>query len=55
MRFQAERPIKLLAVTVNPALPGGSGLDADELLAAMGKALAPLPVIDVVHEKRYEG
>ena len=50
--FQAVRPISLLAVTVNPTLPGGVGVDADELLTAMGKALAPLPVIDVVREKR---
>lgn len=53
IRFQAERPIRLLAVTVNPVLPGCAGLDPEVLLAAMGKALAPLPVIDVVREKRF--
>ncbi len=55
VRFAAARPIRLLAVTVNPVLPGGGGLDPDELLAAMGQALAPLPVLDVVRERRYEG
>lgn len=52
VRFQAERAIRLLAVTVNPVLPGSRGLDPDELLTAMGKALDPLPVIDVVRERR---
>lgn len=53
VRFQAERAIRLLGVTVNPVMPGGDGVDPEELLAAMGKALSPLPVIDVVREVRY--
>ena len=53
VRFQAERAIRLLGVTVNPVVPGGDGLDPEELIASMGKALFPLPVIDVVREVRY--
>lgn len=51
--FEAERVIRLLGVTVNPVVPGGDGLDPEELIAAMGKALFPLPVVDVVREARY--
>lgn len=51
--FAAVKPIVLLGVSVNPTFPGGAGLDPDELLTAMGKALAPLPVIDIFREKLY--
>ncbi|HMM19508.1 MAG TPA: hypothetical protein PKA10_02140 [Selenomonadales bacterium] len=53
VRIFAARPINLLGVTVNPSFPGGEGLDPDELLAAMGRTLYPVPVIDIVREKRY--
>lgn len=53
VRFEAERAIRLLGVTVNPVVPGGDGLDPGELTAAMGEALFPLPVIDVVREVKY--
>ncbi|WP_227765424.1 hypothetical protein [Zhaonella formicivorans] len=52
--FQVEQPINLLGVTVNPVLPGGKSLDPDELLAGMGKALYPLPVVDIMREVQYE-
>ena len=52
IQFQAIQPICLLGVTINPTYPGGKGLDPDILLQGMGKALAPLPVLDVVREVR---
>lgn len=51
--FSAEKAIRLLGVTVNPVLPGGVGYDPDELLTALGRELAPLPVIDMVREVKY--
>lgn len=54
VRFSAIKAINLLGVTVNPTFPGGMGLDPDELLAAMGKVLYPVPVLDIVREKKYQ-
>lgn len=54
VRISAVKAINLLGVTVNPSFPGGEGLDPDELLAAMGKALYPIPVLDIVREKKYQ-
>jgi len=53
IQFAVERPINLLGVTVNPTCPGGVGLDADQLLAAMGRALHPMPVLDVARKLKY--
>ena len=53
IQFAVERPINLLGVTVNPTCPGGVGLDADQLLASMGRALYPLPVLDVARKLKY--
>lgn len=52
-RFRALRAITLLGVTVNPVFPGGAGLDPGALLAAVGAALDPLPVIDVARQRKY--
>ena len=52
--FEVVHPIQLLGVTVNPTFPGGKGFQAEELLNAMGRALDPLPVLDVLREKRFE-
>lgn len=52
IQFQTIQPICLLGVTINPIYPGGKGLDPDLLLQEMGKALAPLPVLDVVREMK---
>ena len=51
--FSVERTINLLGVTVNPACPGSIGLDPDQLVASMGRALYPVPVLDVVRELKY--
>ena len=53
VQFAVERPINLLGVTVNPTCPGGAGLGADQLLAAMGRELHPLPVMDVARKLKY--
>ncbi|MHC1762615.1 MAG: hypothetical protein AB9917_24455 [Negativicutes bacterium] len=53
VQFAVERPINLLGVTVNPTCPGSAGLDADQLLASMGRALYPLPVMDVARKLKY--
>jgi len=52
--FQAQKPINLLGVTVNPVFPGAAGYDPDELLLAMGRALSPLPVIDMMRKVKYK-
>ena len=53
VQFEIERPINLLGVTVNPTCPGGAGLGADQLLASIGRALYPLPVLDVARKLKY--
>ncbi|WP_236639360.1 hypothetical protein [Pelosinus sp. UFO1] len=53
VKFQVVQPISLLGVTINPSYPGGNGFDPDVLLQGMGKALAPLPIIDVVREVKF--
>jgi len=51
--IEVEHPINLLAVAVNPTFPGGTGFDPDDLLRAMGEALAPLPVIDALRGIKF--
>lgn len=46
------QPIELLGITINPTYPGGMGYDAEVLLQEMGRALAPLPVIDIMREAK---
>ena len=53
--FKTQKAINLLGVTVNPVFPGEAGYDPDELLNALGKALAPLPVIDMTRKVKYKG
>lgn len=52
--FKAQKTISLLGVTVNPVFPGEAGYDPDELLIALGKALSPLPVIDMMRKVKYK-
>lgn len=52
--FQACQSINLLGITINPTLPGEAGFDPEALLEGMGKALYPLPVIDVVRGERFK-
>jgi len=44
-------PINLVAVTVNPTSPFSPGYNPDVFLAAMGAALYPVPVFDLVANK----
>ncbi len=53
--FEVVHPIQLLGVTVNPTYPGGKGYEAEELLQAMGRALDPIPVVDILREKKFKG
>jgi hypothetical protein len=53
VKFQVVQPISLLGVTINPTYPGGNGFNPGLLLQEMGKALAPLPVFDVVREMKF--
>lgn len=46
------QPIELLGITMNPTYPGGMGYDAEVLLQEMGRALAPLPVVDIMREAK---
>lgn len=48
MRFFASRPIRLVAVTVNPTTPFGAMVDPEAFLALMRARLNPIPVLDVV-------
>lgn len=47
-RFFASRPIRLVAVTVNPTNPFGAMVDPEAFLALMRARLNPIPVLDVV-------
>jgi hypothetical protein len=51
--FQAIQPINILGLTINPTYPGGSGFEPDALLQGMGRALEPLPVVDVVRGMKF--
>ena len=53
IQVQAVQPISLLGVTINPTYPGGKGIDPGVLLQKMGAALAPIPVMDVVQERKF--
>jgi hypothetical protein len=46
-RFEAARPIRLIAVTLNPTSPTGATTDARAFRMAMGDRLAPIPVFDL--------
>lgn len=48
VRFFASRPIRLVAVTVNPTSPYGAAVDPDAFLTMMRERLNPIPVLDVV-------
>jgi hypothetical protein len=43
-----RRPARLLAVTANPAAPGGRAVEAGKFLEALSAALPGIPVFDVV-------
>lgn len=47
LSLRATRPIRVVAVTVNPTSPHVPGVDPQRLLQAMRQAL-PLPVFDLV-------
>ncbi len=49
-RCYATQPLDLLAVTINPYSPEGWELPADEMLEAVSKALAPLPVFNLARQ-----
>lgn len=51
-RLAVEEPLRLMAVTVNSHNPTGPGLAADELLRAVGEAVRPVPVFDVVYGRK---
>lgn len=51
VRFHAARPIRLVAVTVNPTSPFGAAVEPDSFLAMMRERLNPIPVLDVVHNQ----
>jgi hypothetical protein len=53
IEFQAIQPINLLGLTINPTYPGGRGFEPDALLQGIGRALEPLPVIDVVRGIKF--
>jgi len=53
IQFMAVQTICLLGVTINPTYPGGKGFDAEVLLQEMGRALSPLPVIDIMREAKF--
>lgn len=53
IQLMVLNPICLLGLTINPTYPGGKGFDAEVLLQEMGKALAPLSVIDIMREAKY--
>ncbi len=44
------QPIKLLAITVNPTNPAGSGYEPRKFLRKLRTALAPRPVFDLIFE-----
>jgi len=48
VRFYASRPIRLVAVTINPTSPFGAAVDPDAFLTMMRERLNPIPVLDVV-------
>lgn len=50
VRFYAARPIRLVAVTLNPTSPFGATHAPEAFLETMRERLAPLPVFDVVFE-----
>lgn len=54
INIQAVQAISLLAVTINPTYPGGEGIQPDLLLREMGIALAPIPVMNVVQEVKFQ-
>lgn len=51
--FEVVSSIQLLGVTVNPTFPGGAGFEPEEFLSAMGKALTPYTVVDVLRRNKY--
>ncbi len=48
---RVERPIRLIALTVNPHNPEGIDFDPDGFLAAMRKGIPDVPVFDIVREE----
>lgn len=48
VRFHAVRPIRLIAVTVNPTRPDGQKVDAKQFQTLVQERLAPIPVFDVL-------
>lgn len=50
MRVYASRPIRLIAVTLNPTSPQGASTDPERFLARMREELEGLPVYDLVLE-----
>jgi hypothetical protein len=53
IHFSAVFPIRLLGVTINPSYPGEAGFEPDDMLAKVGSALAPVPVMDVARGAKY--
>lgn len=51
IRFFASRPVRLVAVTVNPTSPFGATVAPEPFLAMMRERLAPVPVFDVVFDR----
>lgn len=48
VRFYAQRPLQLVAVTLNPTSPAGDATEPGAFLATMQARLAPTPVFDLV-------
>jgi len=46
-RLKVITPIRLIALTTNPARPNGRGMDAKELLEAVARSVPGIPVYDV--------
>ena len=49
IELRVLHPIELLALTVNPVAPQSHSFDSGRLRAALGGAIAGVPIFDVLH------
>ena len=54
IELRVERPIDLLALTVNPVAPQSHEFDSARLRALLGEKIGGLPIFDVMHPS-YRG